>query len=796
MSIKSLSGRIIYRTGPDNTGIIKPPERFTLGIRESEPTLTPSTEYGNLFEWTGVSQCFNELTRLPRDLCSALEVMRLPRAALIAAECQKRASELLSRGVRPGTCTPDDLAVILAYLREPSEDGEVTPFRALTESLTNKRSRASLRGTCEFFYLLTRSFHKLPRYYPESSTLYCGVRGRNEILVDADPTRPKVIPYSLSNVKMWLPFITTSIRYDIVKDYLLTPVKDAPPGTMTYDGTIFMISGPKTWGYNVSAFSDYPDEWEVVLEPERGMLVSGPLMVDGPINVVTLEMIDSPPLSEAFTPRVPLPYYPPQSAAAEAAESAAAEGGGQMALQQQSLLQQPGSGVGDSGSGSSGAGGAGTSGVPALGRSDSSSNMMGSAGGTGGTGAAGTGVGHQRTQSIIAAANPLMSSQSSGRKGEQAKKIKIKEVPERLTASDITCTGIKLSWTAVRIPGKEVNYQVEMKKKGLFNRNNENVYEGPSTTFEKSGLEPETEYEFQVRLGYDGAWGRWSDKIEVVTIKYPDNIRQESSTWSTVTLTWTPIPTRAGKVVSYKVELHPGTGEWKCVYEGKEPRCVADKLLPDATYWFHVRSECDGDKVSGWSKNFTTRTDKTSAYTASWAPCPDTVEGKRRYGIEGNFSCIAKKINENHLCTILGREPIPTGSAVSWTIKILASRANNAKYFFVGVAPSDLDQNDGYNVKKDGWYFHCFSHTLWSGPPHCYRDRMYSTTKKGVQVNAIGTGQDVGIVLDTSSKSMGVLSYMHKGCNLGYAYEGIPLDYPLVPAVILFWLEDTIELKH
>ena len=333
-----------------------------------------------------------------------------------------------------------------------------------------------------------------------------------------------------------------------------------------------------------------------------------------------------------------------------------------------------------------------------------------------------------------------------------------------------------------------------MKKKGLFNRNNENVYEGPNNQFEKEGLEPETEYEFQVRLGYDGVWGRWSDKVDVVTIKYPDNIHQESSTWSTVTLAWNPIPTRLGKTVLYQVAKNVGSKKFSTVYEGKEPFCIIDRLLPDTPYVFCVRSCCDGDKFSGWSKKVNTKTEKTTGYTASWASCPETVDEKRRYLVENSF--MATKVNENHLCTILGAEPIVVGSPVSWTIHISNSRQNNSKYFYIGVAPSDLDQNDGYNLKRDGWYFHCFTFTLWSGPPHYYRDFPYKVTKKNPVPPQIKNKDDVGVVLDTSSKTTGVLSYVHNGINLGYAFEGIPLDCPLVPSVILYWLDDKIELTH
>ena len=40
----------------------------------------------------------------------------------------------------------------------------------------------------------------------------------------------------------------------------------------------------------------------------------------------------------------------------------------------------------------------------------------------------------------------------------------------------------------------------------------------------------------------------------------------------------------------------------------------------------------------------------------------------------------------------------------------------------------------------------------------------------------------------------GELSFVLNGVKLGVAYDGIPLDEPLVPCVILHWGSDSVEL--
>ena len=76
-----------------------------------------------------------------------------------------------------------------------------------------------------------------------------------------------------------------------------------------------------------------------------------------------------------------------------------------------------------------------------------------------------------------------------------------------------------------------------------------------------------------------------------------------------------------------------------------------------------------------------------------------------------------------------------------------------------------------------------------SGPPYNYWDKEYGPRKeKGEYVH---TGDSFGVVMDTAK---GELSFVLNGVNLGVAYEGIPLDKPLVPCVILWNEKDSVEL--
>ena len=87
-----------------------------------------------------------------------------------------------------------------------------------------------------------------------------------------------------------------------------------------------------------------------------------------------------------------------------------------------------------------------------------------------------------------------------------------------------------------------------------------------------------------------------------------------------------------------------------------------------------------------------------------------------------------------------------------------------------------------------GWYIYCYSSTLRYGPPHDYKWKEYGAWKGNGEY--VHTGDSVGVVVDMAK---GELSFVVKGVNVGVAYEGIPLDKPLVPCIILWHEGDSVK---
>ena len=63
--------------------------------------------------------------------------------------------------------------------------------------------------------------------------------------------------------------------------------------------------------------------------------------------------------------------------------------------------------------------------------------------------------------------------------------------------------------------------------------------------------------------------------------------------------------------------------------------------------------------------------------------------------------------------------------------------------------------------------------------------------KKKENGEYVHTGDSVGVVMDTTK---GELSFVVNGVNFGVAFDGIPLDKPLVPCVLFSHLGDSVKL--
>lgn len=263
----------------------------------------------------------------------------------------------------------------------------------------------------------------------------------------------------------------------------------------------------------------------------------------------------------------------------------------------------------------------------------------------------------------------------------------------------------------------------------------------------------------------------------------PKNVDVQNLTYDRISLAWDKVESGS---CYYEVELK-SLPTVQNIYHSSEPAFTLRDLDPATRYDIRVRAvPLQASPHCIWSNPITVHT-IPRIFGFDWKKCPEYVESGRKYTVDKSIFKTATKSNDGGWCTVLGDVLLPLKRVISWNIRIANSKKNDGFGIYIGVIPSDIDQNDG-DVDY-GWYIGCYSSILRSGPPHNIRNKEYGPRKGNGQY--VHTGDTVGLVMDTTK---GVLSFSLNGVSLGVAFEGIPLDKPLIPFVNLKQQGDSVEL--
>mgnify|MGYP006873119979 CR=1 FL=1 len=109
-------------------------------------------------------------------------------------------------------------------------------------------------------------------------------------------------------------------------------------------------------------------------------------------------------------------------------------------------------------------------------------------------------------------------------------------------------------------------------------------------------------------------------------------------------------------------------------------------------------------------------------------------------------------------------------------------------YPFMGM-PSNNDlltylnpKHTGKKISNLGWYFSCNDSKLYSDIPQNYREKK--TKLKFIK-------NEIQIIMNLKEKT---LKFIVESEDKGVSYENIPIDIPLVPAVLLLDENDSVEI--
>ena len=143
-------------------------------------------------------------------------------------------------------------------------------YRIIYRTLNDDKK--NIKNISKYLYLFIKSLRKLKKY-SDSKYLYRGIRIKD-------------MPLIKGNKKTFSTFLSTSIDIHIAKCF-------AENGVIYYLGN--------AWGYDISLFSCYQEEKEILLEPERQFLVEEVISVNNTINA-KLKMLDTPLVLEDIIP--------------------------------------------------------------------------------------------------------------------------------------------------------------------------------------------------------------------------------------------------------------------------------------------------------------------------------------------------------------------------------------------------------------------------------------------------------------------------------------------------------------
>lgn len=142
---------------------------------------------------------------------------------------------------------------------------------------------------------------------------------------------------------------------------------------------------------------------------------------------------------------------------------------------------------------------------------------------------------------------------------------------------------------------------------------------------------------------------------------------------------------------------------------------------------------------------------------------------------------VAKKIKEDNFCTtIVGDKPLYDNCISTWKIKLQSFKGEDLR---IGVGPYNLNQDKKEN-DKICWTFGCSDSKL-------YLKSKNPTKYKSNTDISLSTNDVVGVKMDMSK---GELSFSINGVNFGIACKKIPTDIDIVPVVLLYGKNDSVEI--
>ena len=178
--------------------------------------------------------------------------------------------------------TKDEALIICSYTYEDSKY-KLSPYKILNSNLVSNTRKNGIKKVCKYFFILLKALRHLTPFNPKNKILYRSLG--QKVITEIPKDNPNYIPYKVNNEKKFWAFTSTSLQP--TKDFL--GERDDNNSNI---GTKFIIHG-NIVGYDISVFSQYEEEKEILLEPERKFKIEAVCEVNEVIDV-TCFMLETP----------------------------------------------------------------------------------------------------------------------------------------------------------------------------------------------------------------------------------------------------------------------------------------------------------------------------------------------------------------------------------------------------------------------------------------------------------------------------------------------------------------------
>ena len=201
----------------------------------------------------------------------------------VIAQCKKELKKRFKKIKKNNpNITEEEALIICTYTYQ--DNGGLSPYTILNKNLVANDRKNGIRNISKYFFILLKSLRNLTPFNANGKILYRAIR--QKVITETNKKNSNYIPYQQGNVKKFWGFTSTS------KDLTSNFLGDAENEENKKIGTKFVIHGYIV-GYDISVFSCFEDEKEVLLEPERKFEIEQVCDINDVIDV-TCKILKTP----------------------------------------------------------------------------------------------------------------------------------------------------------------------------------------------------------------------------------------------------------------------------------------------------------------------------------------------------------------------------------------------------------------------------------------------------------------------------------------------------------------------